>query len=121
MRHKSHLLFDHYLDGVKDRIRLRIDGHTACIATAALKDQAEHLKLMNECQAATNASCLADLERQVRPSELQQRMEEIAVQRRQSQQLREFRLYKERLAISDWKSRRSVAISRTKTRVNLPN
>jgi hypothetical protein len=92
-------LLGHYLTGVKDRIRLRIDGQTARIASAAVRDQTEQLRLMNEYHSAINASRLADLERQVKAAELQQRMEQIATQQWENQQLQALRVHRERLAI----------------------
>ena len=91
------IVFNHFY--VADRLRLRIDGHTARVASVALKSQAEHLKLVNEYQAAINTFRQADMERRVKAAELRQRMEEIVFQRRANQRLQGLRLENERFGL----------------------
>lgn len=92
-------LVGHWVDAFKQRVRLRIDGRTARIGAEVLRAQTEHLKLMHEYHSAINGFRVADLERQVRAAELEQRMEEIAAQRRTHQRLQAVRVSTEKLAL----------------------
>jgi hypothetical protein len=98
-RYRAPSLIGHQIQALRDRIRLKIDQKTTLAVTAALRIQGEQLKLANEFQASLNTQQIADVEREVRLDELEQKREEIAIQRQQNQALFELRLRRDRLAL----------------------
>jgi hypothetical protein len=92
-------LLGHYVQAIRDRTRLRIDQKTAQAVTSALRTETEQLKLANEYQTNLNARQLADLERDVRLAELEQKREDIAIARQQNRELFTLRLQRDRLAL----------------------
>ena len=92
-------IFGHFVDSLKKRMRMSIDGRIARVAIPTLRTITEQAKLAVEYQTSLNALSLAEVEREVRLAEIEQKKLELASQRRQHQALEGMRLQKEQLSL----------------------
>jgi hypothetical protein len=92
-------LWSYYLGAFRERWRTRIDGRTSRIAIPALRTQGEQLKLAHEYQTTLNSMRLAEIERETKAAELNQKRTEAIVAQQQQQALQNLRLQKEKLSI----------------------
>ena len=92
-------LLEHYVASVRERIRMTIERKRAEAALPTLRLLTEQAKLAAEYQHSLNVLQLADLEKDVRQSELLQEQRELAAQRRQTERLASPRVQKELLTL----------------------
>ena len=92
-------IFGYFVQAFKERVRTRIDGRSARVAIPVLRTQTDQLKIAHEYQATLNSMRLAELEREAKAAELNQKRTDAEVQQHQQQALQNLRLQKEKLSI----------------------